>query len=131
MQGQGYAWTPGIHSQAQIDGWRTVTEADVVSFTALGIGHGMLVVALAAGPASAVDPGKVLVVEKEAKYGGTTARSGGVMWLPDNPFMKRDGVEDSFEQASATLRGMSSGSSFSQAASSSPDSGAVISPREP
>jgi N-ethylmaleimide reductase len=26
-RGQGYAWTPGIHSQAQIDGWRTVTEA--------------------------------------------------------------------------------------------------------
>ena len=26
-RGQGYAWTPGIHSQAQVDGWRTVTEA--------------------------------------------------------------------------------------------------------
>lgn len=27
MQGQGYAWTPGIHSHEQIDGWRRVTEA--------------------------------------------------------------------------------------------------------
>jgi len=26
-QGQGYAWTPGIHSQAQVDGWRKVTTA--------------------------------------------------------------------------------------------------------
>jgi N-ethylmaleimide reductase len=26
-RGKGYAWTPGIYSQAQIDGWRTVTEA--------------------------------------------------------------------------------------------------------
>ncbi|SFI92097.1 N-ethylmaleimide reductase [Pseudomonas guineae] len=26
-RGQGYAWTPGIHSQAQIDGWRNVTDA--------------------------------------------------------------------------------------------------------
>ncbi|HET9067052.1 MAG TPA: alkene reductase [Amaricoccus sp.] len=26
-QGQGYAWTPGIYSAAQIDGWRAVTEA--------------------------------------------------------------------------------------------------------
>jgi len=26
-QGQGYAWTPGIHSQAQIAGWRGVTDA--------------------------------------------------------------------------------------------------------
>jgi N-ethylmaleimide reductase len=26
-RGQGYAWTPGIYSQAQIDGWRHVTKA--------------------------------------------------------------------------------------------------------
>ena len=27
LQGQGYAWTPGIHSRAQIEGWRLVTDA--------------------------------------------------------------------------------------------------------
>lgn len=27
MQGQGYAWTPGIHSLEQVEGWRLVTEA--------------------------------------------------------------------------------------------------------
>ncbi|MGA2753549.1 MAG: alkene reductase [Terracidiphilus sp.] len=27
QQGQGYAWTPGIHSPDQIEGWRLVTEA--------------------------------------------------------------------------------------------------------
>src|SRR5581483_1829971 len=27
MQGQGYAWTPGIHSPQQVEGWRRVTEA--------------------------------------------------------------------------------------------------------
>ena len=26
-RGQGYAWTPGIHSQAQIEGWKKVTQA--------------------------------------------------------------------------------------------------------
>ncbi|WPP01671.1 alkene reductase [Pseudomonas sp. HR96] len=26
-RGQGYAWTPGIYNQRQIDGWRTVTDA--------------------------------------------------------------------------------------------------------
>ncbi len=26
-RGQGYAWTPGLHSQAQIDGWKQVTAA--------------------------------------------------------------------------------------------------------
>lgn len=26
-RGQGYAWTPGIHTQAQVEGWRQVTQA--------------------------------------------------------------------------------------------------------
>jgi N-ethylmaleimide reductase len=26
MQGQGYAWTPGIHSREQVEGWRLVTD---------------------------------------------------------------------------------------------------------
>lgn len=27
MQGQGYAWTPGIHNREQVEGWRLVTDA--------------------------------------------------------------------------------------------------------
>jgi N-ethylmaleimide reductase len=27
QQGQGYAWTPGIHSREQVEGWKLVTEA--------------------------------------------------------------------------------------------------------
>src|ERR1700737_4106141 len=27
QQGQGYAWTPGIHSREQVEGWRLVTDA--------------------------------------------------------------------------------------------------------
>ena len=27
MQGQGYAWTPGIHTREQVEGWRLVTDA--------------------------------------------------------------------------------------------------------
>jgi N-ethylmaleimide reductase len=27
MQGQGYAWTPGIHSRERVEGWRLVTDA--------------------------------------------------------------------------------------------------------
>jgi N-ethylmaleimide reductase len=27
MQGQGYAWTPGIHSSEQVEGWRRITSA--------------------------------------------------------------------------------------------------------
>ena len=45
----------------------------------------------------------VLILEKTDLVGGTTARSGGVMWIPNNPFMARDGIEDSYEKAAAYL----------------------------
>ena len=51
----------------------------------------------------------VLILEKTDMVGGTTARSGGVMWIPNNPFMKRDGIEDSFEKASTYLDGLIGG----------------------
>ncbi len=46
---------------------------------------------------------KVLILEKTALIGGTTSRSGGVMWIPNNPFMARDGVKDSLEKATTYL----------------------------
>jgi 3-oxosteroid 1-dehydrogenase len=45
----------------------------------------------------------VLILEKTELVGGTTSKSGGVMWIPNNMFMARDGVDDSYEQASAYL----------------------------
>ena len=41
----------------------------------------------------------VLVVEKEPVFGGTSARSGGWMWIPNNAPAQRAGVEDSVEAA--------------------------------
>ena len=41
----------------------------------------------------------VLVVEKAAEFGGTTARSGGWLWVPGNPLAARSGVEDPIENA--------------------------------
>ena len=52
---------------------------------------------------------RVLILEKTALVGGTTARSGGVMWIPANPFMKRDGVEDSYVRAAAYLDSVAEG----------------------
>ena len=43
----------------------------------------------------------VVILEKSLWAGGTTAKSGGVLWLPDNPFM--DPGEDSVEQGMAYL----------------------------
>ncbi|MCE8020519.1 FAD-dependent oxidoreductase [Halomonas sp. MCCC 1A11036] len=47
---------------------------------------------------------QVLVVEKEPVFGGTTARSGGWMWIPGNAPGKRAGVEDSAEKAKTYLK---------------------------
>lgn len=45
----------------------------------------------------------VLILEKTDLVGGTTARSGGVMWVPNNHLMKDEGVEDSFDKAAAHM----------------------------
>ncbi|MFV0254275.1 MAG: FAD-binding protein [Beutenbergiaceae bacterium] len=48
----------------------------------------------------AVDQGlRTVIVESTDKWGGSTAMSGGGMWLPNSPLMKRDGVGDSREDA--------------------------------
>ncbi|MFA5941132.1 MAG: FAD-dependent oxidoreductase [Sinimarinibacterium sp.] len=67
-------------------------EAD---FVVVGSGGGSMCSALVMRAAGK----SVLILEKTDLVGGTTARSGGVMWLPNNRFMKRDGVDDSFERA--------------------------------
>src|SRR6187399_2619773 len=41
----------------------------------------------------------VLVVEKASTFGGTTARSGGWLWVPGNPLASRVGVDDALEDA--------------------------------
>ena len=46
----------------------------------------------------------VLVVEKEPVYGGTTARSGGWLWIPGNPHAVREGIADSAETARTYLQ---------------------------
>ena len=40
-----------------------------------------------------------LVVEKSATYGGTSALSGGVLWLPNHSMMAAAGIEDSESDA--------------------------------
>lgn len=66
----------------------------ITDFLVVGSGAGMI----AALRAHALGK-KVLVIEKTDKVGGSTGLSGGVLWLPNNPFMKRKGMSDSVEDA--------------------------------
>lgn len=51
----------------------------------------------------------VLVVEKADQVGGTSAWSGGNVWIPNNPLMPGVGVPDSTEEALTYLRSLSRG----------------------
>lgn len=41
----------------------------------------------------------VIVVEKQAVFGGSTALSGGWLWVPNNPLARRAGISDTAESA--------------------------------
>ncbi|MBD3846495.1 FAD-dependent oxidoreductase [Bosea sp. SSUT16] len=47
---------------------------------------------------------KVVVVEKEPVFGGTTAWSGGWMWVPRNPLAREAGIEEDGEAVRTYLR---------------------------
>jgi 3-oxosteroid 1-dehydrogenase len=46
----------------------------------------------------------VLIVEKSATVGGSTARSGGALWLPASPVMRSGGANDTVGRAESYLR---------------------------
>lgn len=52
---------------------------------------------------------EVLLVEKSAHVGGSTAMSGGVCWVPANPHMLQQGIEDSRADALTYLQHITEG----------------------
>ncbi len=72
---------------------------EVFDFVVVGSGGGSMCAALVARAAGK----SAVVLEKTDLIGGTTARSGGVMWIPDNPYMANAGVPDSLEAAAQYL----------------------------
>lgn len=72
---------------------------ETYDFVVVGSGGGSMCCALALRAAGK----SVAILEKTPLIGGTTSRSGGVMWIPDNRFMKRDGIPDSQDQANTYL----------------------------
>lgn len=75
--------------------WDHTVEALVV-----GTGGGGMTAALVAKQAGL----DVLLVEKSEYYGGSTALSGGGLWVPNNYLLQRDGLEDSPEKARTYLQ---------------------------
>ena len=47
---------------------------------------------------------EVIVAEKESQYGGTTAWSGGWMWIPRNPLAIEAGISEDIDQPLSYLR---------------------------
>jgi 3-oxosteroid 1-dehydrogenase len=83
------------------EGWDV--EADVV---VLGSGGAALVAALSAHHHRA---GDIVIIEKSGMVGGTTAMSGGMLWIPLNHHQADHGVEDSFDEVVAYLDALSPG----------------------
>jgi 3-oxosteroid 1-dehydrogenase len=77
--------------------WDVVTDCVMV-----GSGGGSLCAALSANSAGL----QSLVLEKADVIGGSTAMSGGILWLPDNPVSRRAGVLDSRSDALAYFQNL-------------------------
>jgi succinate dehydrogenase/fumarate reductase flavoprotein subunit len=76
--------------------------ADTYQCDALVVGSG------AAGMSAAITAAhrglNVLIAEKEAKFGGTTARSGGWLWIPGTSLARAWGIVEDADQARTYLR---------------------------
>ncbi len=68
-------------------------------FIVVGTGAGGLAGAISA-KLNGLNP---LIIEKSALWGGTSALSGGGVWIPNNHLMQRDGIDDSFDAALAYM----------------------------
>lgn len=71
----------------------------------LGSGAAGLTAALTAR----IEGADVVVMEKADKVGGTSAWSGGVLWIPNNPHAAAAGIADSREEALTYLMSLSNG----------------------
>ena len=74
-------------------------------FVVVGSGGGGMAAALAAHAEGL----SCVVVEKGNKFGGSTAISGGAIWIPNNPVLKRLGHDDSRESVLTYLTKMTEG----------------------
>ncbi len=67
----------------------------VTDVLVVGSGAGAMAAAIRAHDLGA----KTLIIEKSEYYGGTSAMSGGALWVPNNHLMRAAGIDDSREEA--------------------------------
>jgi 3-oxosteroid 1-dehydrogenase len=72
-----------------------------VDLLVVGSGNGGLTAALCAYELGVKN---VLVIEKSDQYGGSSATSGGVVWIPCSRLARESGAQDSFEAARKYLQ---------------------------
>lgn len=79
--------------------------ASAVDLLVLGSGAAGLTAAVTA----ALDGARCLVLESQPAIGGTSARSSGTVWVPDNAYMRAAGMTDDRAEAARYLDGLVAG----------------------
>jgi len=87
-------------TDASAGGWDHTVDLLVV-----GSGAGAMVAALAAHDQG----GQTLLIEKSPQYGGSSAMSGGGLWIPNNHLMADVGIPDTREEAMEYMRATTAG----------------------
>jgi succinate dehydrogenase/fumarate reductase flavoprotein subunit len=83
----------------------TVTKIADIDLVIVGAGGAGLTAAIAGAERGA----SVRVLEKSPLVGGTYAYSTGLIWMPNNRFMRAAGLDDSVSMAAEHIRGLSGG----------------------
>jgi 3-oxosteroid 1-dehydrogenase len=76
-----------------------------VDLLIVGSGAGAMTAAICAHDRG----GRPLLIEKTERYGGSSAMSGGSLWIPNNHYMAAAGVSDTPAEALTYLRGVTRG----------------------
>jgi 3-oxosteroid 1-dehydrogenase len=83
----------------------TVTRTVTTDLLVVGSGAGALTAAIVAADLKL----DVIVIEKSDLFGGTSATSGGVIWIPASHLARSAGAQDSAEEAFAYIKALAGG----------------------